>query len=67
MAAIKDDVSLLEFLDSNQLACLNEAGEHPFSSIVSARAVNTTPNYLLSDADEQLLLSIPASTRAFAP
>ncbi|KAJ7702480.1 DUF1000-domain-containing protein [Mycena rosella] len=65
MAAIKDDVSLLEFLDLSQLNCLNESAEHPFALIVSAKAVNTTTNYLLSDADEQLLLNIPASSRAF--
>ncbi|KAJ6606667.1 PITH domain-containing protein [Mycena vulgaris] len=59
MANIKDDVSLLELLDLSQLNCLNESGEHPFSAIVSAKAVNSTPNFLLSDADEQLLLNIP--------
>ncbi|KAJ7067725.1 PITH domain-containing protein [Mycena belliarum] len=57
--ALKDDVSLLELLDLSQLNCLNEETAHPFSSIVDAKAVNTTPNYLLSDADEQLLLNIP--------
>ncbi|KAJ7081531.1 PITH domain-containing protein [Mycena crocata] len=59
MAAIKDDVSLLELLDLSQLNCLNESSEHPFSAIVSAKAVNSSTNYLLSDADEQLLLNIP--------
>ncbi|KAJ7093062.1 DUF1000-domain-containing protein [Mycena epipterygia] len=52
------DVSLLEFLDLSQLNCLNQDGEHPFSSIVSTKAVNKSSNYLLSDADEQLLLTV---------
>jgi len=56
--ATKDDVSLLEFLDLSQVNCLNESAEHLFSSIVSAKALNTTPTYLLSDADQQLLLNI---------
>ncbi|KAJ6611775.1 DUF1000-domain-containing protein [Mycena sp. CBHHK59/15] len=60
MATSKDsgDVSLLEFLDLSQLNCLNESSQHPFAAIVSVKAANTTSNYLLSDADEQLLLNI---------
>ncbi|KAJ7929397.1 PITH domain-containing protein [Mycena leptocephala] len=54
-----DDVSLLEHVDLTQLNCLNESNAHPFSSIVSTKALNATSNYLLSDADEQLLLNIP--------
>ncbi|KAJ7684817.1 PITH domain-containing protein [Mycena polygramma] len=54
-----DVVSLLEHVDLLQLNCLNESVQHPFSSILAAKTVNTTANYLLSDADEQLLLNIP--------
>jgi hypothetical protein len=61
-----DDVSLLEHVDLTQLNCLNESNAHPFSSIVSTKALNATSNYLLSDADEQLLLNIPARIRALA-
>ncbi|EDR09445.1 uncharacterized protein LACBIDRAFT_319047 [Laccaria bicolor S238N-H82] len=52
--------SLLEYLDLSQLECLNESSSHKFESIVSGKAKNTSGNnYLLSDADEQLLLTIP--------
>jgi len=50
---------LLEFLDLSQLNCLNEAEQHTFKSIVSSKSRNATGSYLLSDADEQLLLNIP--------
>jgi len=50
---------LLEFLDLSQLNCLNEAENHTFKSIVSSKSRNTSGSYLLSDADEQLLLNIP--------
>ncbi|KAJ6547242.1 DUF1000-domain-containing protein [Mycena capillaripes] len=59
MSSADDPVSLLEHIDLPQLNCLNESSEHPLSSILGAKAVNTTSNFLLSDADEQLLLSIP--------
>lgn len=52
---------MLEYLDLSQLNCLNEAEEHTFKSIVSSKARNTAGSYLLSDADEQLLLNIPVS------
>ncbi|KZT66858.1 DUF1000-domain-containing protein [Daedalea quercina L-15889] len=52
------DKSLLEYLDLQQLTCLNEDEEHTFKSIVSARAKNTGDAYLLSDVDEQLLLNV---------
>ncbi|KAJ6513834.1 galactose-binding domain-like protein [Mycena vitilis] len=55
-----DVVSLLEHVDLLQLNCLNESVQHPFLSLVAAKTLNTTDNYLLSDADEQLLLNIPA-------
>ncbi|KIK09444.1 hypothetical protein K443DRAFT_671346 [Laccaria amethystina LaAM-08-1] len=52
--------SLLEYLDLSQLNCLNESSTHTFKSIVSNKAKNTSSvDYLLSDADEQLLLTIP--------
>ncbi|KAJ3720593.1 DUF1000-domain-containing protein [Lentinula raphanica] len=52
------DVSLLQFLDLQQLNCLNESSEHNFKSIVSFKSVNTSNSYLESDADEQLLLNV---------
>ncbi|KAJ7184084.1 DUF1000-domain-containing protein [Mycena filopes] len=57
--ATKDDISLLEHMDFQQVNCLNESTEHPFSSIVADKVLNTSAKYLLSDADEQLLLHIP--------
>jgi len=57
--ATKDDVSLLEHIDLQQVNCLNESGDHTFSSIVAGKALNTSTTHLLSDADEQLLLNIP--------
>lgn len=51
--------SLLEFLDSSQLNCLNEHSDHGIKAILSSKSKNTTDAYLLSDADEQLLFTIP--------
>ncbi|KAI0086681.1 galactose-binding domain-like protein [Irpex rosettiformis] len=52
--------SLLESLDLNQLNCLNETAEHNVKSIFISRKQNTSSSaYLLSDADEQLLINIP--------
>ncbi|OJT14220.1 PITH domain-containing protein [Trametes pubescens] len=53
------EVSLLEYLDLSQLTCLNESEEHTFKTIVADKKPNTGGAYVLSDADEQLLLSIP--------
>ncbi|GLB35225.1 putative PITH domain containing protein [Lyophyllum shimeji] len=53
------DVSLLEYLDLSQLNCLNEAADHTLKAILAQKRRNTSSNYLLSDADEQLLLNIP--------
>jgi len=53
------DVSLLQFLDLQQLDCLNESTEHSLKSIVSSKKLNTSSEYLESDADEQLLMNIP--------
>ncbi|KAJ7573577.1 PITH domain-containing protein, partial [Mycena floridula] len=50
--------SLLEFLDSQQANCLNEASDHGLKAIIASRAMNTSDSFLLSDADEQLLLNI---------
>jgi hypothetical protein len=50
--------SLLEFLDTSQLNCLNESAQHTLKGILETKAKNTTENYLLSDADEQLLLNL---------
>ena len=52
--------SLLESLDLNQLNCLNEDAEHNAKDILIFRKLNTNESkYLLSDADEQLLINIP--------
>ncbi|KAI8998937.1 DUF1000-domain-containing protein [Trametes punicea] len=53
------EVSLLEHLDLSQLTCLNEAQDHTLKSIVADKKRNTGSAYLLSDADEQLLLTLP--------
>ncbi|KZP29991.1 DUF1000-domain-containing protein [Athelia psychrophila] len=52
------DISLLEHLDLSQLNCLNESQDHTLKSILSTKSKNTTSSYLLSDADEQLLLNV---------
>ncbi|KXN90451.1 Chitin synthase regulatory factor 3 [Leucoagaricus sp. SymC.cos] len=52
------DVSLLEFLDLSQLNCLNESLEHPLKPIVANKSKNTSDAFLLSDADEQLLVNL---------
>ncbi|KAK7015076.1 DUF1000-domain-containing protein [Favolaschia claudopus] len=54
-----DAISLLEHVDIMQLNCLDEVSEHTLSGIVAQKKINTTSSYLLSDADEQLLLTIP--------
>ncbi|KAJ7734914.1 DUF1000-domain-containing protein [Mycena maculata] len=59
MATSKDEVSLLELLDLSQLQCLDESDEHTLRSIVSEKKMNTSSNYLLSDVDAELLLTIP--------
>ncbi|KZT29304.1 DUF1000-domain-containing protein [Neolentinus lepideus HHB14362 ss-1] len=51
-------VSLLEFVNNSQTTCLNESFEHGIKSILSSKKKNTSDAYLLSDADEQLLLNI---------
>lgn len=56
-------ISLLEYLDLSQLNCLNEAESHSFKSIVASKSRNATGSYLLSDADEQLLLNIPVCVK----
>ncbi|KZT42108.1 DUF1000-domain-containing protein [Sistotremastrum suecicum HHB10207 ss-3] len=50
--------SLLEFLDTTQLTCLNESPEHGIKTILGQKRRNKSDAYLLSDADEQLLLTI---------
>lgn len=56
--ASRPQPSLLEHLDLSQVNCLNEAATHTLKGIVSQKKFNTTKEYLLSDADEQLLLNI---------
>jgi hypothetical protein len=53
-------VSLLSSLDPSQINCLNESSAHTLKSLLSSDPI-TTSDYLLSDADEQLLLNIPVS------
>ncbi|KAI0637304.1 DUF1000-domain-containing protein [Trametes polyzona] len=55
----EQEVSLLEFLDLSQLTCLNESQEHTLKSIVADKKRNTGSAYVLSDADEQLLITLP--------
>ncbi|EKM55798.1 uncharacterized protein PHACADRAFT_195847 [Phanerochaete carnosa HHB-10118-sp] len=51
--------SLLEALDSQQLNCLNEGAPYTLKSILQDKKLNSSSNYLLSDADEQLILNVP--------
>ncbi|KAI0340138.1 DUF1000-domain-containing protein [Trametopsis cervina] len=55
-----EEQSLLESLDLQQLNCLNENTEHNLKEILALRRQNKSASYLLSDADEQLLLNIPS-------
>ncbi|KAG6813101.1 hypothetical protein H0H92_013955 [Tricholoma furcatifolium] len=56
----KDEcVSLLQYLDLSQLNCLNESPDHTLKSILAQKARNNSSNFLESDADAQLLLSLP--------
>ncbi|QRW14478.1 TRX2-thioredoxin II, related protein [Ceratobasidium sp. AG-Ba] len=57
-SASSKDVSLLEYLDSTQLNCLNESNTHTIKSILGNKTVNTGKSYLESDSDEQLLMNI---------
>ncbi|KAH8108210.1 DUF1000-domain-containing protein [Cristinia sonorae] len=60
MAEEKND-SLLVHMDYTQTNCLNEAteGDNTLRSIIGSKKKNKNSNaYLLSDADEQLLLNI---------
>ncbi|CUA74941.1 PITH domain-containing protein At3g04780 [Arabidopsis thaliana] [Rhizoctonia solani] len=51
-------VSLLEYLDSTQLNCLNESDTHNIKGILGNKILNTGNSYLESDSDEQLLLNL---------
>ncbi|KAG8748282.1 hypothetical protein FRC10_007672 [Ceratobasidium sp. 414] len=57
-SASSKDVSLLEYLDSTQLNCLNESDTHNLKSILGNKTRNTGKSYLESDSDEQLLINI---------
>jgi len=52
------DRSLLEFLESNQINCLNEAPDHGIKTILSGKGKTISESFLQSDVDEQLLLNI---------
>ncbi|KAG8925960.1 hypothetical protein FRC02_009295 [Tulasnella sp. 418] len=56
--ASSGDISLLEFIDTTQVNCLNENPEHTLKPIIANKVRNTTDAYLESDADEQLLLTL---------
>jgi len=56
--ASSGDISLLEFLETNQLNCLNEAPEHSIKTILSSKGKTSSKSFLQSDTDEQLLLNI---------
>ena len=58
MADSSADVSLLSCLDSSQINCLNESTEHTLKSIIQSKTLNSGSAFVLSDVDEQLLLSI---------
>ncbi|KAK6904172.1 thioredoxin [Kwoniella mangroviensis CBS 8886] len=51
--------SLLKHIVSNGLSCLNESSDHPLSSIVGPNPGPKGTSYLESDADAELLISIP--------
>ncbi|KAG8705073.1 hypothetical protein FRC08_001870 [Ceratobasidium sp. 394] len=57
-SATSKDVSLLEYLDSTQLNCLNESDTHNIKSILGNKTRNTGKSYLESDSDEQLLINL---------
>ncbi|KDN33158.1 hypothetical protein RSAG8_13752, partial [Rhizoctonia solani AG-8 WAC10335] len=52
------DVSLLEYLDSTQLNCLNESNANNIKGILGNKTLNVGMSYLESDSDEQLLLNL---------
>ncbi|XP_014245874.1 thioredoxin-like protein 1 isoform X4 [Cimex lectularius] len=47
-------MDLISFITKNQCEALNESDEHPL-----ANCLNSGPEYLESDCDEQLILSLP--------
>ncbi len=58
--------SLLQSLDLQQLNCLNETAQNNVKDLLASRKLNTNESlFVLSDADEQLLINIPVS--AFHP
>eukprot|EP01059_Diplonema_ambulator_P004616 TRINITY_DN14338_c1_g4_i1.p1 TRINITY_DN14338_c1_g4~~TRINITY_DN14338_c1_g4_i1.p1 ORF type:complete len:172 (+),score=27.41 TRINITY_DN14338_c1_g4_i1:54-569(+) len=50
---------LFEHIDRGNVECLNGSPEHPVSNIFPTSDSGATGNYLESDADEELLLTIP--------
>jgi hypothetical protein len=60
-------ISLLkDYLDMSQLNCLNESDAHTVKGILAGKAKNTGSAYLLSDVDEQLLITISVCPVSFA-
>jgi hypothetical protein len=51
--------SLLSYISSKGLTCLNESASHPLTSILGSTAGPKGRSYLESDVDPELLISIP--------
>lgn len=51
--AVAGHMDLSPFISKNQCECLNEADGHPFTN-----CLNSSPTYLESDCDEQLIISV---------
>lgn len=52
-------ISLLPYITSKGLTCLNESSAHPLSSIVGPSAGPKGRSFLESDVDPELLISLP--------
>ncbi|RXK42194.1 thioredoxin [Tremella mesenterica] len=57
-AAKPTDQSLLAYITSKDLVCLNQSNDHPLSSILGSNAGPKGSSYLESDVDAELLISI---------
>jgi hypothetical protein len=58
-APADNTISLLPYISSKGLACLNESSSHPLSSILGSSAGPKGRSYLESDVDSELLITIP--------
>ncbi|KAL7412899.1 PITH domain-containing protein [Mrakia frigida] len=57
-SALDGLTSLRPLFDSREILCLNESSSHPLKPLLSS-SNSSSSNYLESDADEQLLLTVP--------